>query len=90
MDNAERVRRGERAKQIIADPLFQEAWEVYRAKVFAAIENAKSDEGTLRGKLMLTMLNDVRSHFEVAIKEGDYATYEIKLEEERKKRWYQP
>lgn len=85
MDRDEQVRRGEWARQLLSDPRWIEAWESYRLKVFAAIENAKTDEGTLRGKMMLGVANDVRAYFEGVLKTGQYAAHEIKLEEERKK-----
>lgn len=81
------VKRGNQAKQLLNDPLWLEAWELYRLRVFAAIENAKTDEGTIRGKLMLGVANDVRAYFEGLINTGKAAAHEIKLEEERKKRW---
>lgn len=87
MDRDEQIRRGQWAEQLLKDSRWVEAWEIYRLKVFAAIENAKTDEGTLKGKLMLGIANDVRAHFESLITSGKYATNEIKLEEERKKRW---
>lgn len=86
MDRDDQVRRGERAAQLLNDPLWTEAWETYRLKVFHAIENAKTDEGTLRGKLMLGVANDVRAYFEGLMNTGKMAAHEIKLEEERKKR----
>lgn len=70
---------------LLSDPLWTEAWETYRLKVFSAIENAKTDEGTLRGKLMLGVANDVRAYFEGLINSGKAAAHEIKLEEVRKK-----
>jgi hypothetical protein len=86
MDNDDLVKRGQRAKQFLNDSLWIEAWELYRLKVFAAIENAKTDEGTIRGKLMLGVANDVRAYFEGLINSGKAAAHEIKLEEERKKK----
>lgn len=89
MDNDDKVRRGKRAEQFLKDELWTEAWETYRLKLFSAIENAKTDEGTIRGKLMLGVANDVRAYLEGVIKSGQYAANEIKLEEERKKkRWW--
>ena len=84
----DQIRRGQRAQQILSDELWTEAWETYRLKVFAAIENAKTDEGTIRGKLMLGIANDVRAYFEGLINSGKAAAHEIKLEEERKKRFW--
>ena len=90
MDREQQIRRAQRAEQILKDPLWTEAWEIYRLKVFSAIENAKTDEATIRGKLMLQIANDVRAHFEGLINTGRAAAHEIKLEEERKKkrRWW--
>ena len=80
------IKRQHRAQQLLGDPLWTEAWETYRLKVFSAIENAKTDEGTIRGKLMLGVANDVRAYLEGLINVGKAAAHEIKLEEERKKR----
>lgn len=88
MDRDEQVRRGQAAAQILAHELWAEAWETYRLKVFAAIENAKTDEGTIRGKMMLGIANDVRAYFEGLVNNGKAAAHEIKLEEERKKRFW--
>lgn len=76
----------QRAHAILSDPLWTEAWETYRLKVFSAIENAKTDEGTIRGKLMLGIANDVRSYFEAIVNAGKSAAHELKLEEDEKKR----
>jgi hypothetical protein len=86
MDRDDEVKRAQRAQAILNDPLWIEAWETYRLKVFASIENAKTDEGTLRGKLMLGVANDVRGHFEGLVRTGKAAAHEIKLEEEEKQR----
>lgn len=85
MNHEEQVRRAQRAEQFLKDSLWLEAWELYRLKVFSAIENAKTDEGTIRGKLMLGVANDVRAYFEGLINTGKAAAHEVKLEEERKK-----
>lgn len=86
MDRQDEIARAQWAAQLLGDARWIEAWEVYRLKVFSAIENAKTDEGTLRGKLMLGVANDVRAYFEGLINGGKVAAHEIKLEEERKKR----
>lgn len=87
MDRDEQIKRGQRAQAILNDPLWAEAWEFYRYKIFAAIENAKTDEGAIRGKLMLGIANDVRAYFEGLVTSGKVATHEVKLDEEKKKRW---
>jgi hypothetical protein len=86
MDSKDQIERMHRAKQILGDDLWKEAWETLRLKIFYAIENAKTDEGTIRGKLMLGVANDLRAHFEGLINSGKAAAHEIKLEEERKKK----
>lgn len=91
MDRDDQVKRGLWAEQLLRDERWVEAWETYRLKVFSAIENAKTDEGTLRGKLMLGVANDVRAYFEGLVNNGKAAAHEIKLDEERKKkRWPWP
>jgi hypothetical protein len=85
MDRDDQVKRGQRAQTLLNDPLWTEAWEMYRLKVFSAIENAKTDEGTIRGKLMLGVANDVRRYFEGLITTGKSAAHEIRLEQEPKK-----
>lgn len=84
----EPIKRGQRAQAILDDPLWTEAWEMYRLRLFSAIENAKTDEGTIRGKLMLGVANDVRSYFEGLVNTGKAAAHEVKLEEERKKKGF--
>jgi hypothetical protein len=86
MDREDLVRRGQKAQQLLKDPLWTEAWELYRLKVFSAIENAKTDEGTIRGKLMLGVAVDVRQYFEGLINAGKSAANEIKLDAEPKKK----
>jgi hypothetical protein len=86
LDKEKLINRGNEADRLLKSELWQEAWKVYRLKVFAAIENAKTDEGTIRGKLMLGIANDVRNYLEGVMKDGAFAANDIKLEEERKKR----
>lgn len=85
MDHEDTIKRAQRAQALLNDPLWIEAWGEYRLKLFSAIENARTDEGTIRGKLMLGVANDVRAYFEGLITSGKAAAHEIKLEEERKK-----
>jgi uncharacterized protein (UPF0216 family) len=84
MDRDEEVRRAQWAEQLLKDTRWIEAWQVFRLKVFSEIENARSDEATIRGKLMLGVANDVRAHFEGLITKGKVAAHEIMLEKERK------
>jgi hypothetical protein len=88
VDNDQKVRRANEADRLLKSELWQEAWEIYRLKVFTAIENAKTDDGTIRGKLMLGVMNDIRTYFESVLKSGQFAAHEIKLEDERKRSWF--
>lgn len=85
MDSEELIRRQGEAERLLASPLWTGAWTDYRLRLFAAIENAKTDEAVIRGKLMLGIANDVRALFERAIKDGQVATIEL---EQKKKRWF--
>ena len=87
MDRDEEVRRGQRAEQLLKDPMWTGAWEDIRFALFSAIENAKTDEGALAGKKLLNLSNDLRRIFEGHIRTGQVANHEIRLDEERKKRW---
>ena len=88
MDRDDQVKRADQAKRLLSDPLWTEAWETYRLVLFSKIESAKSDEGTLRGKMMLGVANDVRKFFEGLINTGKSAANDIKVEEaEKKRRW---
>ena len=73
---------------MLKDERWIEIWETYRLVLFAKIESAKTDEGTLRGKLMLGVANDVRSALEGMVNRGKVAANEIKLEEAEKKRFW--
>lgn len=86
MDRQDEVARGKWAEQLLKDERWVDAWESFRLAVFAKMENAKTDEGTLRGKDYLRVANDVRAYFEGHIRTGQVAAHEIKLEEEEKKR----
>lgn len=86
MNLDEQVKRGQWADQLLKDARWEEVWTTYRLKIFSLIENAKTDEGTIRGKLMLGVANDVRTIFEGLIKTGAHVANEIKLEEEAKKK----
>jgi hypothetical protein len=86
MDRQDEIARGQWAEQLLKDPRWIEAWEAFRLAVFAKMENAKTDEGTLRGKDYLRVANDVRAYFEGHIRTGHMAANEIKLEEEEKRK----
>jgi hypothetical protein len=86
LSDDKQVRLGLEAERLLKSEQWTNAWDLYRARVFTAIENAKTDEATIRGKLMLGVMTDVRQIFESLMKAGEYSTAQVKLEEERKKR----
>jgi hypothetical protein len=86
MDRDEEVRNGQWAEQILKDERWIRFWEDYRLELFSRMENAKTDEGTIRGKLLLGVANDARAYMESMISKGKVAAHEIKLEAEQKKR----
>ena len=86
MDDHDKVRRAQRVEPFLKGADWEEAWAAFRLEVFRQIENAKTDEGTLRGKSMLGIASDVRRILENMVKEGAMAAHQIQLEEERKKR----
>jgi hypothetical protein len=85
MDSEELIRRQGEAERLLASEIWTSTWTGYRVRLFAAIENAKTDEAVIRAKLMLGIANDVRALFERAIKDGQVATIEL---EQKKKRWF--
>lgn len=92
MNDQQAAQRGRDAKDLLAHPLLIEAWASYRERLHAVMETAKSDEATLRAKMLLGMLGDLRAHFESIVEEGELAAEAIKLEEEeeeaKRKPWW--
>ena len=84
------VRRAEQAKQLLDNPVQQEAWDALRARLLLLIESAKTDEATFKGKLALNLLTDLRLHWQRIIDSGTVAAATLRLEEEQKKRrWFE-
>ena len=81
------VDRGVHAQRLLNDPLVVEAFEAVRASLVAAWEAApiRDKEGQHELKLMLKLLADVRSYFDLAISDGQLAADEIQLREQGKK-----
>ena len=90
MTKEEQVGRGQRANAILSDPLFTEAFEAVRGKLIGIMESAKTDEGTLKAKLCLGLLNDAKQHLSRVVTDGLMAAEQIKFEAEEKRRrgWF--
>ena len=91
MTNEEEVRRAEAAKRLLADPLFNESFDALRGQLLAVMESAKTDEATLKAKLCLGLLGDLKGHWTRVLKDGVLAAADLRLEEERKQqsKWWQ-
>jgi len=90
MNAEDTVARARRAEMFLKDPLWDEAWTLLQKKITEAMIAAKTDDGTLRGKQLLGLMVDLRQHWERIIKDGAVAQYNLKLEEEEKKRRFWP
>ena len=90
MSKEEARRKGNRAEQILGDPVFAEAFDAVKARLVKIMGEAKTDEATLKAKQCLGLLNDVRQHLSRVMTDGLVAAEQIKLEDEEKKRrgWF--
>ena len=66
------IRRGNRAEQILTDPLVVEAFTMLRAEYIRGIESSKPDQPELRERLYahLTTLNSVAGHLRAVMEHG--------------------
>lgn len=81
------VKRADHAKQLLANPVYEEAWDAVRQRLLVLMESAQTDEGTLKAKLALGLLTDLKLHWTRIIGEGAVAAQSIKVEEQKKK-WF--
>ena len=90
MDDEEHARRGQRARQLLEDPLWQEAWTAYRTRLLEIIEATDSaqTEALLQAKRLLTAGTAAKVYLERLIVDGKVSAATIQAEETRKK-WYQ-
>ena len=85
MNPHDEVRRGEAAKQLLADPLLKEAWANYEAvllNLLATPDTLPDKAVEVRGWLIAA--RKARSHLERIVTDGILAAEQIKLEERRK------
>jgi hypothetical protein len=82
------VRRADEAKRLLENPVYEEAWEAIRQRLLLLMETAQTDEGTLKAKLALGLLTDLKLHWTRIIGDGAVAAQSIKIEEQKRK-WYQ-
>jgi hypothetical protein len=80
------IRRGDQARQILENPLFNEAFEDLRAVYIGLLESlhAKDDLGRFRYTEALKQVKYVKAHLETVLAQGKLAEDEAKLAEENK------
>ncbi len=90
MTKEDEVRRGHKADAILKDELFNESFEGVRAELIKVMAAAKTDEATLKAKLALGLLSDVKQYLSRVMTSGVVAAEQIKFEAEEKKRrgWF--
>lgn len=84
MNDQDRVRRAQRAKELVENDLLNEAWATYRALMLDRMAHAKTDAETLEAKRLLAAADAARAHLDRIIAEGTVAAADIKAEAERK------
>ena len=83
------IRRAHGVERITNDPLFVEAWDALRGRLLVLMETAQTDEATLKAKLALGLLTDLRRHWDRIAADGKMAAQDIALDEQKKKKWFQ-
>ncbi len=80
--------RGRQARELLGNPLFAESFETVRNRLISIMASAKSDEATIRAKLAVGLLADLKQHLAKVITDGAMASATITMEveaEEKKK-----
>jgi hypothetical protein len=76
---------GQAAEQVLSNPIWQEAWEAYRARILEQIEAAPSNntDAVMHLKRLLAAASAARAHLERIMKEGAVAAKMIELEDRK-------
>jgi hypothetical protein len=76
---------GQAAEQILKNPIWEEAWTAYRARILEEIEAAPSDKHDLvmHLKRLLSAATAARTHMTRIMQEGVVAAKMIELEEKK-------
>jgi hypothetical protein len=84
MTPEEKLDRAHRAEKILADPVFNESWELVRQTILTNLENApiRDKSGAHECRVMLKLLKATRSHIEQAVRDGKVVVHML---EERKR-----
>lgn len=83
----EYVRRGRDAQQMLGSPLWIEAWQAYREKLLAVIEQADSSatDQVMQAKRLLTAGTAAKSYLEKLIVDGKMSAATIEMNKPRGK-----
>jgi len=95
MSDEQMAQRGRDAVRILQDPIMVDAFGAVRERLLAIMEVCKTDEATLKAKLALGLLADVKAHVEMVAKNGIVAAQTIEMDEarkasEEKRKWWRP
>ena len=87
MNDAEKLARADKARAVIENPIYQEAWENTRKAIWALIEQTPlADDRTAHElRLCLKLLRDVQGNLNEIMSAGKMASFKLAREAERKK-----
>lgn len=77
---------GQRAEQILSNPVWQEAWEAYRLRILEEIDAARSNDTdtVMHLKRLLAAATAAKKHLERIMADGAFAAKTIELDEKKK------
>lgn len=86
MNDAQLIDRANKAKAILENPAYREAFEAVRLAIHQQIEEApiRDQEGVHQLRLCLKLLRDVRVNLETALNQGKLASFKLAQEEKRR------
>ena len=78
--------RGQQAEQLLANPIWKEAWDAYRLRILEEIERAPSasTDTVMHLKRLLTAATSAKTHMERIMSEGVFAAKSIEIEEKKR------
>ena len=84
MNLDEERRRGNKAKAILEDEVYREAWGAYEARLLEELANAdRSEDQAKQLRALLISARKARAHLERIMRDGQVAAHELELLEKR-------
>lgn len=76
---------GQAAQAILSNPVWEEAWTAYRARILEEIEASPSGntELVMHLKRLLSAASGAKGHLERIMKDGAFAANQIELEDKK-------